>query len=299
MALFLGLFFSSCNPKADSKKDGKLYVVTTTGMIGDLARNIGKEIISVESLMGPGVDPHLYKASQGDIAKLSKSDVIFYNGLHLEGKMVDIFEKMAKQKTVVPVSKDIDRNKLRALGANMSTVDPHIWFDVSLWRETIPNVQGVLTQLNPQHAEAFRNNAQRYSAKLDSLHNWVKSEIAQIPKLQRVLITAHDAFGYFGLAYDIEVHGLQGISTVAEYGVNDVTNLVDLIVSRSIKAAFVETSVPQRSIEAVAAGCKAKGHEVKIGGSLYSDAMGRPGSGADTYIGMVTANVNTIVSALK
>ena len=147
MALFLGLFFSSCNPKADSKKDGKLYVVTTTGMIGDLARNIGKEIISVESLMGPGVDPHLYKASQGDIAKLSKSDVIFYNGLHLEGKMVDIFEKMAKQKTVVPVSKDIDRNKLRALGANMSTVDPHIWFDVSLWRETIPNVQGVLTQL--------------------------------------------------------------------------------------------------------------------------------------------------------
>ena len=131
------------------------------------------------------------------------------------------------------------------------------------------------------------------------LHNWVKSEIAQIPKLQRVLITAHDAFGYFGLAYDIEVHGLQGISTVAEYGVNDVTNLVDLIVSRSIKAAFVETSVPQRSIEAVVAGCKARGHEVKIGGSLYSDAMGRPGSGADTYIGMVTANVNTIVSALK
>jgi len=268
-------------------------------MIGDLARNVGRELITVESLMGPGVDPHLYKASQGDIGKLSKSDVIFYNGLHLEGKMVDIFEKMSRQKTVVPVSRDIDRKKLRALDANKSIVDPHIWFDVSLWRETIPVVQGVLTEKNPQHAQAFRENAQRYSEKLDSLYHWVKFEIAQIPKPQRVLITAHDAFGYFGLAYEIEVHGLQGISTVAEYGVNDVTNLVDLIVGRGIKAAFVETSVPQRSIEAVVAGCRARGHEVKIGGSLYSDAMGQPGSGADNYIGMVTANVNTIVSALK
>ncbi len=297
--LIFGLSLVSCSNKQDSKQDAKLYVVTTTGMIADLAVNVGRDLITVVGLMGPGVDPHLYKASQGDIGKLSKSDVIFYNGLHLEGKMVDIFEKMARQKTVVPVSRDIDRKKLRALDANMSIVDPHIWFDVSLWRETIPVVQAILTEENPQHAEAFAANARRYAEKLDTLHQWVKSEIAQIPQPRRVLITAHDAFGYFGIAYEIEVHGLQGISTVAEYGVNDVTNLVDLIVGRGIKAAFVETSVPQRSIEAVIAGCQARGHEVKIGGSLYSDAMGQPGSGADTYIGMVTANVNTIVSALK
>lgn len=298
-AMCASLFFFSCGTKQSSKQQGKVYVVTTTGMIGDLARNIGQDFVRVESLMGPGVDPHLYKASQGDISRLSQSDVIFYNGLHLEGKMVDIFEKMARTKRVIPVSEDIDRGRFRALNVGGSIVDPHIWFDISLWRETIPRVQRELAQLDPTHVEAFTKNAQAYAARLDSLHNWVKLEIATIPKTQRVLITAHDAFGYFSQAYDIEVHGLQGVSTVSEYGVNDVTHLVDLIVSRGIKAVFVETSVPHRSIEAVVAGCKARGHQVRIGGSLYSDAMGQPGSGSDNYIGMVTANVNTIVSALK
>ena len=274
-------------------------VVCTTGMVADLARVIGGDRIAVTGLMGPGVDPHYYKASQGDIARLGKADLILYNGLFLEGKMEEIFTKMARKKRVVAVTAPVPEERLRRPPEFDGNYDPHIWFDVSLWRQTIPLVVDNLAAIDPAGAEEFRLRGQAYSAELEQLHEWVAVQVGQIDSARRVLVTAHDAFGYFGQAYDIEVVGLQGISTVAEYGVNDVSRMVDLIVERGVKAIFVESSVPQRSINAVKEGCLARGHEVKIGGTLYSDAMGEPGSGADTYIGMVRTNVNTLVAALR
>ena len=274
-------------------------VVCTTGMVGDLVRHVAGDRAEVISLMGPGIDPHYYKATQGDLQKLSRADVIFYNGLFLEGKLEGIFEKMARIKTVIAVSRDIPKDRLRKPIAGQGEHDPHIWFDVSMWAETLPVVVQTLSEIDAKGADVFRANAEAYRKQLLDLDAWAKAQIAHIPSDQRVLITAHDAFGYFGLAYGIEVRGLQGISTVAEYGVNDVSLLVNFIVKQQVKAIFVESSVPERSINAVREGCKARGWDVAIGGTLYSDAMGPAGSGADTYIGMVRSNVNTIVEALK
>ena len=282
-----------------SKDKSGINIVCTTGMITDMVKNIGQGRVNVIGLMGPGVDPHYYKASQGDIQKLGRADIILYNGLYLEGKMQDIFKKMARKKKVVAVSKNVPVDLLRKPPEFDGNYDPHIWFDVSMWRNAIDVVVTTLTEIDIEGAESFKQNGQLYHSKLDSLHQWVQKQIAIVPQQQRVLVTAHDAFGYFGSAYGIEVIGLQGISTVAEFGVNDVSRLVKLVASRGIKAIFVESSVSQRSINAVREGCRASGFDVKIGGTLYSDAMGEVGSGADTYIGMVRANVNTIVKALK
>lgn len=277
--------------------EGKKRVVCTTGMIGDLARRVAGDRAEVIALMGPGIDPHYYKATQGDLQLLSRADVIFYNGLFLEGKLEDIFEKMARTKTVVAVSRDIPKDRLRK--PSEGGYDPHIWFDVALWAETLNVVVETLSERDAEGAEVFRANAEAYREQLRDLHAWAKAQIERIPADRRVLITAHDAFGYFGLAYGIEVRGLQGISTVAEYGVNDVSRLVNFIVDRRVKAIFVESSVPERSINAVREGCKARGWDVAVGGTLYSDAMGPAGSGADTYIGMVRSNVNAIVEAMR
>ncbi len=282
-------------PVAQNEK----LVVCTTGMIGDLVRRVAGDRAGVISLMGPGIDPHYYKATQGDLQKLSRADVIFYNGLFLEGKLEGIFKKMARIKTVIAVSRNIPKDRLREPAAGQGEHDPHIWFDVGLWAETLPVVVQTLSGIDAEGADVFRANAEAYRKQLLDLDAWAKAQIELVPSDQRVLITAHDAFGYFGLAYGIEVRGLQGISTVAEYGVNDVSLLVDFIVKRQVKAIFVESSVPERSINAVREGCKARGWDVAIGGTLYSDAMGPAGSGADTYIGMVRSNVNTIVEALK
>lgn len=278
---------------------GRLRIVTTTGMIADAVKNVVGDSAEVEALMGPGVDPHLYKATQGDLEKLNNADVIFYNGLHLEGKMVEIFEKLALRKPVIAVSKRIDPSLFHKAPGFADAYDPHIWFDVKLWQQTVMLISDTLRTYNLKSRNYFQSNATTYLQQLDSLHTWVYSEIATIPEKQRVLITAHDAFGYFGAAYHIEVRGLQGISTVSEFGLQDMTNLVNLITSRGIKAVFVESSVPRRSIEAVVAGCQERGHKVTIGGTLYSDAMGKAGTPDGTYIGMVSANVRTIVSALK
>lgn len=278
---------------------GRLRVTCTTGMVADLARNVGGERVEVDCLMGPCVDPHYYKASQGDLERLSRAGVILYNGLFLEGKMEEIFGKMAREKRVVAVAGELPAELLRKPPEFDGHFDPHVWFDVSLWRQTIPTVVAALTAADPAGAEEFKRQGAAYAARLDTLHQWVQQQIATIPAPQRVLVTAHDAFGYFGRAYGVEVLGLQGVSTVAEYGVNDVNRLVDLIVGRRLKAIFVESSVPQRSINAVREGCQGRGHQVQIGGTLYSDAMGEPGSGADTYEGMVRANVYTIAAALQ
>ncbi len=297
-----GLLVAGCGVQKGGDKtvdSGRLKIVCTTGMTADLARNVAGDKAEVTGLMGPGVDPHLYKASQGDVQKLAGADIVFYNGLHLEGKMTEILEKMSRKKRVVPVSRDIPREKLVKLRQTEDAYDPHIWFDVSLWAETLDLVAGELKHLDGENGAYYSGKASEYRRELKELHLWVRDQISSIPVQHRALVTAHDAFSYFGRAYGIEVVGLQGISTVAEYGVNDVTRLVDLIVARRIRAIFLESSVPQRSLNAVNEGARARGFEVEIGGTLFSDAMGAPDSGADNYLGMVRANVNTIVSALK
>ena len=297
--LLCALIATACNAPEQEASNGRIKIVATTGMVADLARNIGGDRVEVIGLMGPGVDPHYYKASQGDLARITDADIVLFNGLFLEGKMEDIFAKMARSKKVVAVAGGVDEKNLRRPPEFLGHFDPHIWFDVSLWAQTVEVAVASLSELDPEGAEVYRRNGEQYRARLDALHQWVIEQVGQISEQQRVLITAHDAFGYFGLAYGFEVVGLQGISTVAEYGVNDVTQLVDRIVERQVKAIFVESSVPVRSIEAVRQGCLNRGFEVVIGGTLYSDAMGGAGSGADSYVGMVESNVNTIVGALR
>lgn len=296
------LFFTSlllaCQPK-ETDRNGKLNVVTTTGMIYDAVLNIAGDSVEALALMGPGVDPHLYKATQGDLKKLQDADLIFYNGLHLEGKMGEIFEKLDRIKSVKAVSEDITTMRFRSSELYPGTYDPHIWFDVSLWKEAVKNVHKNLIAADEQNKSYYDQNAVKYLKTLDSLHDAVSQSIQLIPEGQRILITAHDAFGYFGEAYGIGVKGLQGISTLSEPGLKDVADLVNLIVENKIKAVFIETSVSKKAINAVVEGCKQKGHDVVIGGSLYSDAMGPFGQFEGTYIGMVHTNVQTIVNALK
>ena len=290
---------AGCNGGEKPAEDGGLKIVTTTGMIEDAVKNIVGDRARVKALMGPGVDPHLYKATQGDLSELNGAGVVFYNGLHLEGKMVDALEKMGRTKKVVAVADGVDTALLRRPAEFKGNHDPHIWFDVKIWSQAVRKIADEMKQVDPEHAGEYEKNATAYMARLDSLDTWVRGEIASIPRDQRVLVTAHDAFGYFGRAYDIEVRGLQGISTVSEFGLADISSLVDMIATRKIRSVFVESSVPKRSIEAVVQGVRAKGHEVTIGGQLFSDAMGAAGTAEGTYIGMVSANVNTVVKALR
>ena len=262
-----------------------MKVVATTGMIYDLVKNIGGVHVQAQALMGAGVDPHLYKATPGDIKKLSGADIIFYNGLHFEGKMADVLEKMGERKPSVPVAAGIAQAELLNSDSTTSYPDPHIWFDVQKWIKAGEEVREALKKFDAPHAADYDKNAEAYLKQLQELDAYAKTQIATIPKARRVLVTAHDAFRYFGKAYDMEVQGLQGISTASDVSVRDVQRIVDLLVKRKIKAVFVETSVSKRSIDAVVQGCKAKGHDVKIGGSLFSDAMGRAGTPEGTYPG--------------
>lgn len=301
LPLFLmTLFLAACSGNKDQPGEkGKLKIVTTTGMIKDAVDHIVGDKAEVIALMGPGVDPHLYKATQGDLEKLTSADIVFYNGLHLEGKMGEVFEKLGRLKPVVALAANIPESRLRTIPGFENTHDPHIWFDVKLWEEAVKAAAAFMIDYDSASKPFYQSNSDRYLKQLDSLHAAVQQRLQQIPEQQRVLITAHDAFGYFGDAYGIEVRGLQGISTVSEFGLKDVTDLVNFIITRKIKAIFVETSVSQKSINAVVEGCNQKGWQVKVGGSLFSDAMGAAGTPEGNYIGMVSANVNTIVTALQ
>lgn len=293
------LLLASCSPDKRASSNSTIQIVTTTGMIRDAVANLVGNEATVVALIGPGVDPHLYKASQGDLEKLSSADIIFYNGLHLEGKMGEVLEKLSAIKPVVPVSNGVPDSLLRTVPGFAGAHDPHIWFDVSLWKHAVRHAEEFLAQKYPAQSETFKMRSIAYQQRLDSLHATVTKQIEQIPEAGRVLVTAHDAFGYFGDAYRIEVKGLQGISTVSEFGLRDITELVDFITVRRIKSVFIESSVSPRSIEAVVEGCRKKGWDVAIGGSLYSDAMGADGTPEGTYIGMVNANVQTIVKGLQ
>lgn len=277
----------------------RLNVVATTGMIADAARNVAGAHATVIGLMGPGVDPHLYKASQGDVRKLADADLILYNGLSLEGRMVDVLVRMARTKTTVAVTDYIPEEYLTEPASFGGHYDPHVWFDVSMWKFAVERIKDAFVELDSNHRDEYEANARAYLDRLDELHRYITERIAEIPPASRVLITAHDAFGYFGRAYGIEVVGLQGISTDTDIGLRDVQELVDFIVRRGIKAVFVESSVPRRSIEAVVEGVKRHGHSVVIGGELFSDALGDANTPEGTYVGMVRHNVDTIVSALK
>ncbi len=295
----IGLAGCSSDKAGQEKEAGVLDVVATTGMIADTARVVGGDHVNVKGLMGPGVDPHLYKASAGDVATLSSADVILYNGLHLEGKMSEVFEQMQKRGIrTVAVTDGIDRGVLISPPEFGGNYDPHVWFDVSLWMKVVEDVRDSLVEADPENADAYRANAEAYLAELKELDEYVETKAAQVPENKRVLITAHDAFNYFGRAYGFQVKGLQGISTESEAGTADVQALATFIVERKIPAIFVESSVPPKYIEAVQAAAEARGFNVKVGGSLYSDALGNPGSSAGTYAGMVRSNIDTITSAL-
>ncbi len=286
--------------KTETPSNGKLNVVATTSMITDLVKNIGGDNINLEGLMGSGVDPHLYKASEGDVSKLVNADVIFYNGLHLEGKLVEVFEKMGSQtKTPIALGEELDKNTLIGSDYFASNYDPHVWFNIDYFILFANKVTQVLSEKNPENAEYYETNKVLYINKLNVLQSKIKNIIEKLPKDKRVLVTAHDAFNYFGKTYGFEVVGLQGLSTATEAGVQDVQKLSAFIIKKNIKAIFVESSVPKRTIEALQAAVKSKGHQVTIGGTLYSDALGNAGTVEGTYIGMFEYNVNTIVNALK
>jgi manganese/zinc/iron transport system substrate-binding protein len=276
-----------------------INAVTTISMIGDIVKNVGGERVEVTGLMGPGVDPHLYKASEGDVIRLGEADVVFYNGLHLEAAMSRVFERMGDRIKTVAVTDDIDRDGLLTPEAFEGNYDPHVWFDVTLWMSATERVRDALIEMDPTHAETYRVNAADYLNQLAELDTYVKTQAASLPAHQRVIITAHDAFNYFSRAYGFEVRGLQGISTASEAGTADVQGLANFIVERKIPAIFIESSVPVRNVEAVQEAVRAQGWDVQIGGELFSDAMGTPGTAEGTYIGMVKHNIDTIVNALK
>ena len=307
--VFVMILFVACDQQSDKANEKAsssteissqkpIRVVTTIGMITDIVQNVGGDRINATGLMGPGIDPHLYKASEGDVARLAGADLIFYNGLHLEGKMAGVLERMQDQVKTVAVTHDIDRAVLLAPPEFEGAYDPHLWFDVTLWMKVVERVRDTLIEVDKDSAELYRTNTKNYLAKLEELHNYVMRQAERVSPDQRVLVTAHDAFNYFGRAYGFEVRGLQGISTATEAGTADVQALVQFIAERRIPAMFVETSVPRRSIEAVQAAVKAKGFSVEIGGQLFSDAMGPSGTPEGTYIGMVRHNIDTIVASL-
>ncbi len=299
LPLLLGLLFLLACQEKPKQANKRLSIVCTTGMLGDAVKNIVGKQADVVTLMGPGVDPHLYKATQGDLKKLSDAVVIVYNGLHLEGKMGEIFEKLKNRKTILVAADGVSKEELINSTDFQGAYDPHLWFDVELWSKVVSYLGKELSKTTPLNQDSLSTNTNHYLEELNKLDKWVIQELTQIDSSKRVLITAHDAFGYFGKAYQIEVKGLQGISTLSEYGLRDVSQLVNFISDRAIPAVFVESSVSDRSLKAVVEGCKAKGHEIKIGGTLYSDAMGEKGTVEGTYVGMVKYNVNTIVEALK
>lgn len=273
-----------------------LQVVCTTQMVADLARNVGGEHVHVDGLMGEGVDPHLYKASTRDVLKLFRADVILYSGLHLEGKMTEMFERLAQRRAVYAVTDAIPPERLRQIGPQQ--VDPHVWFDVRLWSEAVRAVEQAFARHAPEHAGEFAARAAAYRAELTRLDDWCRRQIRSLPPERRVLVTAHDAFFYFGDAYGLEVRAIQGISTESEASVRDIEELVAFLAERRIKAVFVESSVSNRNMQALIEGCRARGHRLRVGGELYSDAMGPAGTPEGTYIGMVRHNVQTIVRAL-
>lgn len=299
ICLTLVTLLPGCRDSADiGTKGAKGWrVVCTTGMVADVARAVGGKHVAVTSLMGEGVDPHLYKASPGDVQQLESADLICYSGLHLEGQLAETLEQLARRKPACALAEHVSKDKV--LSSDGGFHDPHIWFDVALWAETVEPVREALAKLDPEHAADYELNAKQYHKQLLDLDVECREKLATIPKERRVLVTAHDAFRYFGRAYDIEVKAIQGISTEGEAGVKQINELVKFISENRIKAVFTESSVNERNMQSLIEGCKQSGHEVSRGGELFSDAMGQADTPEGTYIGMVRHNISMIVQGLK
>ncbi|GAB4549245.1 MAG: zinc ABC transporter substrate-binding protein [Phycisphaerales bacterium] len=276
-----------------------LRLVATTGMVGDVVRTVAGDRASVHVLMGAGVDPHLYSATRDDVRALMDANAIFYNGLLLEGKMTDALIRAATSgKPVYALTERIDPSFLLTPEGFDGHQDPHVWMDPSAWSKTVDVVRDALVEVDPEHAEVYRANAAGLLDEIAALDTYAERVLASVPEGRRVLVTAHDAFNYFGERFGYEVVGIQGISTESEAGVRDIQRLIDLLVDRGVGAVFVESTVPDRSVRALIEGARARGHEVVIGGELFSDAMGDAGTYEGTYIGMIDHNVTTIARAL-
>lgn len=289
------------NSNVSSQTDSeKLKVVATTTMITDLVEIIGGDKVEVDGLMGSGIDPHLYKASAGDVNKMQNADVIFFNGIQLEGKLGDVLEDLEKSNIkTIAVSKDLDKSILIESKEFQGNFDPHIWFDVSIWSKVTETVKNTLIGLDETNKVYYEANTEKYLLELEDLNKYVKEKISLLEKDKRILITAHDAFNYFGRAYDFKVKGLQGISTASEAGTSDVKSLAEFIVEKEIPAIFIESSIPKKNVEALKEAVDARDFNVEIGGELYSDSLGEKETEDETYIGTVKHNVDTIVNALK
>ncbi|MBN6206057.1 zinc ABC transporter substrate-binding protein [Ralstonia pickettii] len=296
------LLLAACNSEAGSS-DGtndsdneKIKVLTTIAQIGEPISVIGGDRVEVESLMGPSVDPHLYNPTQSDINKVDEAEVIFYSGLNLEANMVEVFESIGDSKPVLAIGDTLPEDVL--LEDEEGVVDPHIWFDIDLWEDALDAAVDELKEYSPDDADYFEENKEAYFAELADLKEEAE-KLKDIPESSRVLVTAHDAFGYFGRLHDIEVVGLQGLSTEDEIGISDINDTIAIIKEHQVPAIFVESSINSSSIEAVIEGAKSEGIDIELGGELFSDAMGSPDSEEGTYIGMYRHNVNTIYDALN
>ncbi|MDE0839607.1 MAG: zinc ABC transporter substrate-binding protein [Kiritimatiellae bacterium] len=273
-------------------------IVATVGMVGDIVRHVVGEHATVKNIIGTGVDPHLYKPTRNDVVALQGADVIFYSGLLLEGKMGDVLIKVARTKPVFAVTELIPQEFVLEPAEFAGHPDPHVWMDIAGWMKAVEAVNRSLAEFDPANSDMYAANAERYLGELAALDTYAKDVIATIPKAGRMLITAHDAFNYFGRAYDIDVQGIQGISTESSAGLQDIRRLVDIITERDIKAVFIESSVPDKNVRALIEGAAARGKTVTVGGELYSDAMGNAGSYEGTYIGMLDHNITLVTRAL-
>jgi manganese/zinc/iron transport system substrate-binding protein len=303
LLILLTLLMTGCNTtSADTGNiaDRQVNVIATTGMIADVVRNVGGERVSVIQMMGAGVDPHLYRASEGDVQRLQEADIIFYNGLHLESKMGEVLEQLdGVGKSTIAVAEVIPTEQLLAPPEFQGFNDPHVWMDAKLWRYTVDAIRDGLMEIDPQHAAVYQANADAYRAEMDALEAYAQEQFAQLTEEQRTLVTAHDAFNYFAIGYDFRVFAPQGISTETEAGVEDIRATIDFMVENNVPSIFVESTISPDIVEAVVEGARARGHEVTIGGELFTDAMGADGTPEGTYLGMIRHNVDTIVAALK
>jgi manganese/zinc/iron transport system substrate-binding protein len=278
--------------------DAPLKVVATTGMIADSARQVGGDLVEVQALMGPGIDPHAYRQTRSDIVAMTNADLVLWNGFYLEAQMEDFLLELAQEQPVVAVAEALPENLLIGSEDYEGRYDPHVWMNPNLWSRVVLNIRDAMIEVRPEDAETFTANAEAYLEELRALTRYATDVLASVPVESRVLLSAHDAFNYFGNAYGFEVVGIQGISTESEAGLQRIAELVDMLVERDIRAVFVETTVADRNIRALIEGAAAEGHEVVIGGELFSDAMGEPGTYEGTYIGMIDHNATTVARAL-
>lgn len=300
-ALALLLAFTACSGEQTETEQSLSYplsVVATTGIVADIVAQVGAERTEVHSLMGSDVDPHLYRPTRSDVARMQSADIVFYNGLMLEGRMGDTLVQMARTRPVFAVSEAVDESLLLEDAEYEETFDPHLWMDVSLWMRAVEVVVDALSEFDPDGTNEYRANADAYIEQLRELEEYIHEIMATIPANRRVLITAHDAFGYFGAAYGVEVLGVQGMSTESEAGLEDINNLVNFVVANDVRAVFAESTVPDRAMMAIIEGAASQGHRIELGGELFSDAMGAPDSYEGTYIGMIDHNATTVVRGL-